>query len=203
MDLKNALAVCLISLFSATLVVLVARSLDLQAASRIEPQLERIALQLEMLNSGTASQLQPASVQDGPVDDGLIVYYFHGNVRCPTCESIESQARAVLQNSFASEIDDQEVIWRVCNYEEPSAAIAPLVKKFEIQVPVVVLARMSTGQVEAWKRLDDVWAFYDDEQVFAEYVQKEIRQIIDARSPGGSEGSVDSDLDIPVPGGTF
>ena len=44
---------------------------------------------------------------------------------------------------------------------------------------------------------------FHDEQVFAEYVQKEIRQIIDARSPGGSEGSVNSDLDIPVPGGTF
>ena len=37
MELKNALAVCLISMFSATLVVLIARALDLQAASRLEP----------------------------------------------------------------------------------------------------------------------------------------------------------------------
>ena len=51
MDLKNAVAVCLISLFSATLVVLIARSLDSQAASRLEPQLARIVEELEAIRS--------------------------------------------------------------------------------------------------------------------------------------------------------
>ena len=46
MDLKNAVAVCLISLFSATLVVLIARALDSQAASRLEPQLASIVEEL-------------------------------------------------------------------------------------------------------------------------------------------------------------
>jgi len=35
MDIKNAAAVCLISLFAATLVALIARSLDSQAASQV------------------------------------------------------------------------------------------------------------------------------------------------------------------------
>ena len=51
MDLKNAAAVCLISLFSATLVVLIARSLDSQAASRLEPQLASIVEELRALRS--------------------------------------------------------------------------------------------------------------------------------------------------------
>jgi len=42
MELKNAVTVCLISLFSATLVMLIARALDLQAANRLEPQLAKI-----------------------------------------------------------------------------------------------------------------------------------------------------------------
>ena len=46
MELKNAVAVCLISLFSATLVVLIARSLDSQAASQLEPQLASIVEEL-------------------------------------------------------------------------------------------------------------------------------------------------------------
>ena len=49
MDLKNAVAVCLISLFSATLVLLIARSLYLQAASRIEPKLAQIVEELQAL----------------------------------------------------------------------------------------------------------------------------------------------------------
>ena len=54
MDLKNAVAVCLISFFSATLVLLIARALDLQAAARLEPQLARIVEQLEMIRQGGA-----------------------------------------------------------------------------------------------------------------------------------------------------
>ena len=42
MELKNAVTICLISLFSATLVLLIARALDLQAVARLEPQLTRI-----------------------------------------------------------------------------------------------------------------------------------------------------------------
>ena len=43
MELKNAAAVCLLAFLAATLVVLIARALDLQAASRLEPQLAEIA----------------------------------------------------------------------------------------------------------------------------------------------------------------
>jgi len=49
MELKNAVAVCLISLFSATLVVLIARSFDSQAAAHLEPQLERIVAELQAI----------------------------------------------------------------------------------------------------------------------------------------------------------
>ena len=49
MELKNAVAVCLISLFSATLVVLIARALDSQAASRLEPQLASIVEELQAI----------------------------------------------------------------------------------------------------------------------------------------------------------
>jgi hypothetical protein len=49
MDMKNAAAVCLISLFSATLVVLIARALDSQTASQLEPQLTSIAEELRAI----------------------------------------------------------------------------------------------------------------------------------------------------------
>ena len=48
-EYKNAVTVCLISLFSATLVVLIARSLDSHAASQLEPQLARIAEELQTI----------------------------------------------------------------------------------------------------------------------------------------------------------
>ena len=85
MNFKNTVAVCLISLFSATLVLLIARALDLQAASRLEPQLKRIAKELELLRKqGGIAPGSGGAAEGESVDDGLMVYYFHG-VRCPNC----------------------------------------------------------------------------------------------------------------------
>ena len=177
MDLKNAVAVCLISLFSATLVVLIARALDSQAASRLEPQLASIVEELQAIRKqggiaaspGTAANTETAA-------DGLVVYYFHSNTRCPTCQSIESQAKDTVQTDFASQLTSGEVSWKVLNYEQP--ANAQLAKKFEIQMPVVVLAKMKAGQVEDWKRLDEVWALVGDKPAFAKYVRDQITRML-------------------------
>ena len=61
MDLKNAVAVCLISLFSATLVVMIARALDSQAASRIEPQLASIVEELQAIRKQGGISSSPAT----------------------------------------------------------------------------------------------------------------------------------------------
>ncbi|MBN1854267.1 MAG: hypothetical protein JW829_16175 [Pirellulales bacterium] len=177
MELKNALAVCLISLFSATLVVLIARSLDSQAASRLEPKLAEIVGELRVLRGqgGIASALGTAAPSEA-MRDGLVVYYFHGNTRCPTCRSIEAQAKETVQTRFASQLGEGKIIWKTANYEQDS--IKPLAIQFEIQMPVVVLAKMKDGQVQDWKRLDEVWGIVGDKTAFTEYVQDEIEQML-------------------------
>ena len=179
MDLKNAAAVCLISLFSATLVVLVARSLDNQAAARLEPQLASIAEELRAIRSQGGIAAAPGSAtRTDAVHDGLIVYYFYSNARCPTCRSIESQAQETVQTHFASQLSTGEVVWKIVNYDQPAAQ--PLATKFDIQMPVVVLARMKGGQVQDWKRLDEVWALVGDKPAFASHVREEIERMLAA-----------------------
>ena len=188
MELKNAVTICLISLFSATLVLLLARALDVQTANRLEPQLTRIVEELEGLRKqGGIATAATASRPDAPASDGLIVYYLHSNTRCPTCRSIESQAHDVVQSAFASELKSGALTWKVMNYEEPSAA--GLAKKFEIQMPVVVLARMKGGEIAQWKRLDRVWALVGDKPGYASYMREEIRQMVRAAEPQRSLAS--------------
>ena len=117
MELKNAVAVCLIALVAAALALLIARALDLQAASRLEPQLARIVEELEAIRkSGGVAPASGAAEASQPADDAVTVYYFHGNMRCPTCRAIESQAHETVQSDFASQLDSGEVIWKVLNY---------------------------------------------------------------------------------------
>jgi hypothetical protein len=123
------------------------------------------------------------------VRDGVTVYYFHGNVRCPTCEAIESQARATVEAHFDAQLERGEIAWETLNYEESSAA--ELATKFEIQMPVVVLARMSDGDITDWKRLDRVWGLVGDKPAFTEFVRNEIGAMLG--SPGNGDEVAPSD----------
>jgi hypothetical protein len=201
MELKNAVSVCLISLFSATLVVLIARALDSQATSRLEPQLARIVEELQAIRGqgGMAASPGATAANFETATDGLVVYYFHGNTRCPTCESIESQAHETVQTDFNPQLKCGAVTWKILNYEQP--ANAQLAKKFEVQMPVVVLAKMKAGQVENWKRLDEVWALVGDKPAFAKHVSEEIRQMLAAdKGPMAGESNTVAPP-IPVPSG--
>ena len=204
MELKNAVATCLIALFSATLVLLIARALDLQAASRLEPQLAQIAEELQAIRKGGGiTAASGGMTTEGSADDGVVVYYFHGNMRCPTCRSIESQSHETVQSDFASQLDSGEVVWKILNYEEP--AVAELAKKFEIQMPVVVLVGMEDGQIGDWKRLDEVWALVGDKPAFRKYVQAEIQAMLGTASlatPAAPEAPTPAAMpipDLPVP----
>ena len=198
MGMKNAVAVCLISLCSATLVVLIARALDSQAAARLEPQLASIVEELRAIRKqGGVHSADGATSNVETAENGLLVYYFHGNVRCPTCQSIEAQANETVHAHFASQLNSGEMTWKIVNYEQPAAK--PLALKFDVQMPVVVLARMSDGQVRDWRRLDKVWALVGDKPKFAKYVRGEIDEMLAPEkrpTPGKSKGEAPK---IPIP----
>ena len=134
---------------------------------------------------------------DQSVRDGLIVYYFHGNTRCPTCQAIEAQAHETVQADFAEQLESGEMVWKTLNYEESAAR--ELATKFEIQMPVVVLVRKKEGQIEGWNRLDEVWGLVGDKPVFAEYLRHEIHEMLDAsgQDPLGTQPAMDQALPVP------
>jgi len=192
MEWKNALTTCLIALFAATLVLLIARALDLQTASRIEPQLERIAEELTALRKQGGLTATNGSAYVETIDDALLVYYFHGNQRCPTCRSIESYSQEVVHTDFPDEVERGELVWKALNYERP--AVAPLAEEFEVSDPLVVLVRMQNGKIADSKPLRAVWAKVRDKPAFVAYVRDEIQRMIDA--PDAQPAAAP---DVPVP----
>ena len=199
MELKNALSICLIALFSATLVLLVARFLDSQAASRLEPQLARIVEELQALREQGSLVSGSGDVRPTKVtDSGLVVYYFHGSVRCATCEAIESQSHETLEKEFALPLERGDIVWKVLDYEVE--ANADLKKQFEIQVPVVVLAQLKNGEVANWRRLDQVWALWDDKPAFAQFIRGEIQAMLDGAA-NNAEPATGKEQENDLPAG--
>ncbi len=198
MDLQKTLTVCLLSFFASTLVVLIARSLDTQAASRIEPQLIRIAEQLEAINARSGGALSSNAIaatsqpSSDPVDK-VVVNYFYSNTRCQTCRAIESQTHDVLTSQFAEQLDNGNVQWKTFNYEDPRHA--ELMQTYEILMPVVVVTRVENGNVTDWKRLDEVWGVVKDSTAFAALIQAEVDRMLHLPLPVDSNATAS----IPLP----
>ena len=207
MDLKNAVAVCLISLVSATLVVLIARSLDSQAASQLEPQLTSIAEDLRAIRKqGGFSAVSGEATPDDAVDSGLAVYYLHSNYRCPTCRTVEAETKKLLETEFAPQLDRGEIVFKTINYEKPSGV--KLAREFKVNSAVVVLAVVKDGAMDKSKskRLDKVLPLAArDTKALAEYLRTEIKALLPAeakpRVPVTKADGASSDAppEIPIP----
>jgi len=133
MDLKNAAAVCLISLFSATIVVLIARALDSQAASQLEPQLTAIAEELQAIRKQADLPPRPAMRPVETVDDGLVVYYFHNNFPLRKLPGHRSATKETLDADFSPQLSNGEIVWKTLNFQKPAGM--RLADKFKCQGP--------------------------------------------------------------------
>lgn len=196
MELKNAVAVCLISLFSATLVVLIARSLDSQAASQLEPRLAGIEQELQAIRKQGGFASSPGALPREP-EDRLVVYFLHGKTRCESCRALEATTEETLKTHFAAQLDRGELAWKVLNFEMPQGE--ELGRKFDVIASVVVLARMQNNQLtDDWTRLDKALGMATDKAALTQYLRDEIGQML-AKKTAAPPVPKPSEPAVPVP----
>ncbi|MEE8451424.1 MAG: nitrophenyl compound nitroreductase subunit ArsF family protein [Thermoguttaceae bacterium] len=118
-----------------------------------------------------ANSLRPGRSGDVPAD-GVVAYFFHGKVRCPTCRNIEAYAHEAIQDGFAEQIEAGRVHWRVVDYEEPQNE--HFATDFELVSPTVVLVTMEAGQATGWRNLMEVWNLVSDKGAFLEFLQQQV-----------------------------
>ncbi len=104
----------------------------------------------------------------------LIAYYFHGKVRCVTCNEIESSAREAIETGFRPELDAGRIEWRVINYEEPGNE--QYATDYQLAAPCVVLASMRDGRQESWTSLPEVWELVGDQPAFRRFIHERVAQ---------------------------
>jgi hypothetical protein len=152
MNSKNLVAAALLLFIVAAIVILVGR-------------------EVRQPSAGTT----PAAAEKLPAN-ALVVYYFHGETRCPTCRNIESYSHEAVQAAFPQELAQDKVLWRVVNYEQPENS--HFTTDYNIVAPTVVLVRIVDGKVADWRNLGRVWELVGDRLAFADYVQNETRSML-------------------------
>lgn len=184
MSLKDALTNSLLMFVAATCVVLIVKALP-QA-----PPPQAVAGAGGENRGEAASKDQPTPTLAVP--DGVRVYYLHGNIRCPTCRSIEAYAEEAVREGFAEEVKRGKIEWRVVNYDAPGNE--HYAKDYEVVAPNVVLAMFKDGKQVKWKGLPEVWEHVGNKAAFVAFVQTSLREFLGegqatGRAPTAPEGT--------------
>jgi hypothetical protein len=103
------------------------------------------------------------------VADGVVAFYFHGNVRCATCKKIEAYADEAVHSGFPEAFEEGALAWRVVNIDDEGNK--HFIQDFQLVTRSVVLAEFRDGDVVRWQNLDKVWQLVRDKERFVSYVQ--------------------------------
>jgi len=101
----------------------------------------------------------------------VIVYYFHGNKRCPSCRKIEAYTKEAVQS-----IDNNRLELRIVNIDEPDNK--HFVKDYGLFTKSVVISSVKNGKQEKWKNLDKIWTLLGNEAAFEDYIKKEVKSYL-------------------------
>ena len=109
--------------------------------------------------------------------DRLIVYYFHGTSRCPSCIKIESFSEQAVKEGFVKELKNGKIVWKVINTDEPENT--HFTKDYKLYTKSLIVVGMKDNKQIKWKNLEKVWDLLGNKEDFIKYVQNEIRGYLD------------------------
>ena len=106
----------------------------------------------------------------------VIAYYFHGTVRCETCQKIERQAREAIEQRFKAELAGKRLVFKPVNYDLPENA--HFLQDYKLPCPSLVLVRRQAGKDEKWKLLGETWQLVEDATKFNRYVTDAVSELL-------------------------
>jgi len=109
----------------------------------------------------------------------LVVYYFHGNARCPTCYKLENYAKSEMESCFADVIKKGKLEWRTVNVEVPGNE--HFNDDYKLYTKSVIISTVKDNKELSWKNLDKIWQLVHEESKYREYIRNEVKACLDGK----------------------
>ena len=109
----------------------------------------------------------------------IVVYYFHGNARCPTCYKLENFAKSVVETDFADAIKKGKLEWKTINVDEKGNE--HFTDDYKLYTKSVIVSTVKDGKELSWKNLDQIWQLVHDEGIYREYIRNEIKACLEGK----------------------
>ena len=120
----------------------------------------------------------PASADAALPDDGVVVTYFYGGKRCPTCLTIEAYAEEAVAKGFPAAVADGTVVWRAVDVDKKSNK--PFIQRYDLFAKALIVSRRAGGEEAAWESLDEIWTRVSDKADFLAYVRGAVTEHLEA-----------------------
>lgn len=105
------------------------------------------------ISDGDSSAMAVANL--GP---RVVVRYFHGAIRCVTCNAIEARVRAVLDEHYRDRLDAGSMVLEAIDFDQDDR----LARRYGVAASVPVIISEVDGRELTVERLDAVWEASDD-----------------------------------------
>lgn len=106
----------------------------------------------------------------------IIVYYFHGTYRCPSCLQIEAWSLDAIQESFAQALEQGTIIWKTIDFDKPENS--HFIREYQVSTQSLIIVEMTGKKQKRYENLAKVWEYLPDQQAFYEYVTKEVNKFL-------------------------
>ncbi len=130
-----------------------------------------------LLAAGAAMPIAAAEETAAAPVEGVVVYYFHGDVRCATCRKLEAYTKEAIRTGFATQLASGAMSFRAVNVDE--APNKHFLTDFQLTTKAVVVVEYADGKLVRHTNLSKIWQLVRDKELFVDYVQKATRAFID------------------------
>ena len=110
----------------------------------------------------------------------VIAYYFHGNVRCKTCLTIEMYALEAIESGFPEALRGNRLEFVSVNLDEPENE--HFIEDFQLAAKTVVLERVVNGERGDYVNLTRVWELVGNKEAYIEYVQDATEKMLNGET---------------------
>lgn len=133
------------------------------------------ALGVGLVREVGRSQASSSPTERPPEPAVVTVYYFHGDVRCPTCRAIEARTTRTVHDEFADELAVGRLRFEVVNYDTPENL--HFRDDFDLSFGSVIV--QGAGADRPWENLADVWTLVNSDQLlFESYLVEHIGRML-------------------------
>jgi len=106
----------------------------------------------------------------------VVAYYFHGQMRCPTCHKLEQYSKEAIETNFKDALASRKLEFKVVNVEDKGNEHYG--SDYQLYTKSLILSLVKDGKEIKWKNMDKIWEYVGDKQRFIDYVKSGVADLL-------------------------